>query len=377
MKRHIQKCAVIASVALFSALIVSMGCNRKHERPEIRVGVIVPLTGGAADFGKWAKRGVDLAVSALNSNSASKFSFRAVYEDHQMDVKQGVTSFKKLADIDNVKAVVTSGSGVVLAIAPEADRAHIIQLNYAAVSPAICGSGDYTFTLVNNADVETDEIAELAIKKLRIAKVAILYANAAYGVTTKDSVVKSFKSRGGEILGEIAFQEGFTDIRAQLLQIKEMNPPAVYFIATIKDSGRLLKQAKELGVTTQWLTYNAFESPEVLSIAGDAADGVIYTSSNLFDLPNPPASASSFLRAYMNAYGERPNIYTATAYDSIMLLSRAIAQSDGTQEGIRSALTRTSDYEGAGGRIAFDSHGCVKKLVFLKAVRQGRFVVYE
>lgn len=366
------------ALVVISVAMMMTDCSRHSNTAEIKIGVIVPLTGGAAEFGKWARNGVELAVGELNQHrNASAPSFIALYEDHQMDVKLGVSAFNKLVDLSRVSAVVTSGSGVVLAIAPEADRTHTLQLNYAAVSPKVCGAGKYTFTLVNSADVETDDIAALAINQLKLNKVAILYANAAYGVTTKDAVVRSFTKAGGQILGTVAFPENFTDLRAQILQLKELKPPAVYFIATIKDSGRLLKQAGELGLKTQWLTYNAFESPEVLQIAGGAADGVIYTSSNLFDLQNPPSKGRAFLESYVSKYGERPNLYSATAYDAVQLLALAESSADRSPEGLQKFLASVRNYPGANGTITFDERGCVHKPVFLKTVRGNHFEVYQ
>jgi len=155
-----------------------------------------------------------------------------------------------------------------------------------------------------------------------------------------------------------------------------MNVPAIYFAATIKDSGSFLKQADELGLKAQWLSYNAFESDEVIKIAGLAANGVIYTSSNLFDLPHPGIKPNHFFDAYLSKYGERPNLYAATAYDSVFLLAKAQKSSDGTKEGIQRALASTSNYQGASGVITFDSDGCVRKPVFLKIVRDGQFKRY-
>ena len=355
---------------------ISFSCS-KEKPEEVKIGVIVPLTGAAADFGKWAQNGIELAVTESNKdNGTSKKRFRAIYEDNQMNPKVALSAFNKLVDVDHVSGVITSGSGVVLAIAPVAEKYRTVQLNHAAVSPAIRQAGKYTFTLVNDANVETDEIARVVYRQLGVKKLAVLYANAAYGVGTKDALVRSFTHQGGTVSETIAFPEDFIDIRAQLLQLKELNPPAVYFIATIKDSGRLLKQARELGFKTQWFTYNAFESPEILKIAGIAAEGVIYTSSNLFDSPNLQPEPKQFLDCYLSTYGERPNLYAATAYDAMRLLALASISSDGSKEGIQRFLASVTNYHGASGMITFDQDGSVQKPVFLKTVRDGQFALY-
>ena len=366
---------VLVMLILCGLLFLFLSPNRKPN--ETRIGVIVPLTGAAADFGKWAQNGTELAIEELNNGEAHEIHFKAVYEDNQMNPAVSLSAFRKLTNVDEVVGVITSGSGVVLAIAPVAEQKHIVQINHAAVSPAIRNAGEYTFTLVNDANVETDEIAQLLHDKLAIKKLAILYANTAYGVGTKDALVKSFDGVGGNVMASIAFSEDFTDIRTQLIQLKEMNPPAIYFIATIKDSARLLKQARELGIKTQWLSFNAFESPEILKIAGEAAEGVIYTSSNLFDLPNPQPKSKQFFDSYCAKYGERPNLYAATAYDAMHILALACSSAEDTGKSIRDTIASLSNYQGASGVITFDEDGCVRKAVFLKTVKNGKFDIYS
>lgn len=368
---------VPALTFLTVSTLLLAGLNACRKPAELRIGIIVPLTGGSADFGRWAHNGVELALAELNRQGAlSGKRFVGLYEDTQMEPKLGLSAFKKLVSVDEVTAVMTAGSGVVLAIAPEAESTRTVQINYSAVNPGIRKAGQYTFTLVNDAEVEAEEIARFAYQTLGIREIAVAYANASYGVGTRDAVAHSFSRHGGKIVGTVAFPEDFTDVRAQILQLAEMKAQAVYLVATINDSGRLLTQAAELGFKTQWLSYNPFESPEVVRIAGAAADGVIFTSSNPFDLPDTDDKPKQFLDAYVAKYGERPNLYAATAYDAVFLLAHAKMSSDGTREGIQRALASVSGYQGVSGIISFDEDGCAHRPVFIKTVRDGRFVMY-
>lgn len=263
----------------------------------------------------------------------------------------------------------------VLGIAPVAESNKIPQLNHAAVSPKIRDAGDYTFTLVNDADIETDEMAKLVINKHGLKDLAVLYANTSYGVGTKDAVVRSFAKLGGRIVSTESFEENPTDFRAQLFKLMKAKPQATYFVANIKDSGRLLKQAQELGFKTQWVSYNAFESPEVINIAGQAAEGVIYTSSNLFDKSLTSEKEKSFHEKYLKKYVIAPNIYAATAYDAVHLIALAHENTNGSGEAMKNFLYKIKDYEGASGLINFDATGSARKPVFLKTVRNSKFDV--
>lgn len=361
-------------IIILVSLVAVLGCSVKKDK-ELNIGVIVPLTGGAADFGMWAQNGINIAVEELHEKPGPKI--KVYFEDSRMNTTEGISAFNKLASVNHVSAVITSGSGVVLGIAPVAEVAKIPQLNHAAVSPTIRDAGDYTFTLVNDANIETDEMSKLIINQLGLKRMAVLYADTSYGAGTKDAVVKSFKKLGGEIITTESFEENSTDFRVQLLKLKSEKPQATYFIANIKDSGRLLKQAQELGVQTQWVSYNAFESPEVINIAGQAADGVIYTSSNLFDKSLTSEIERSFYNKYLKKYGVAPNIYAATAYDAVYLINLAYLNTDGSGEAMKNVLYKIKDYKGASGLINFDGTGSARKPVFLKIVKNGKFIVYN
>jgi len=368
------------SVALIIAtllLTIDLSCTKKSSK-EVRLGAILPLTGVAADIGRWAKEGIDLAVREINGTEVnSKLRIQVFYENSKLDPREGLTSFQKVVDLHKVVAVITSGSGIVLSIAPEAERLHVVQMNYSAVDPQISRAGDYTFSLVNNSDIETEAMTRFVLDSLGFKEMAILYANTSYGVGTRDAMVHNFEAGGGKIIGTEAYAENVVDVKPVLIKLKSLRPPAVYLPGTIKDASTILKQSMEVGFKTQWLSYNAIEGPQIIEIAGNAAEGLIYTSSNLYDLRLTEAEVEKFYDKYKQTYNAEPTIYAATAYDAVMLIAEAAGRVEGTGEHVKDYLHKVKDYRGASGTISFDSTGSVRKPVFFKVVRNRRFLVYS
>ncbi|MBI4546435.1 MAG: penicillin-binding protein activator [Ignavibacteriae bacterium] len=367
--------SIITIILIVATLYIS--CTKESPK-EIKIGAILPLTGVAADIGRWAKEGIDLAVADIDSaNLNSKIQVKIFYDDSKLDSREGVTAFKKQVDLNKIVAVITSGSGVVLSIGPEAERLHVVQINYSAVNPQIRLAGDYTFSLVNYSDIETEEMARFVLDSLGIRQIAILYASTSYGVGTRDAMIHNFEARGGRILGMEAYSENVVDVKPILTKLKILKPPAVYLPGTIKDAATILRQSVEVGFKTRWLSYNAIEGPNLIDIAGNAAEGLIYTSSNLYDLSLTRDEEKKFYAKYKQTYGAEPTIYAATAYDAVMLVAKATAQSQVTGQAIKDYLYKVKDYYGASGIISFDSTGSVRKPVFLKTVRNGQFVVFS
>jgi branched-chain amino acid transport system substrate-binding protein len=347
----------------------------KQESQEVSIGAILPLTGVASDIGKDAEKGIQMATDEINAGLNGQKRLKVHFEDSQMNSTIALTAFKKMVEVDHIVAVITSGSGVVLSIAPEAERRRVVQINYAAVNPAIRFAGDYTFSLVNDSHIETEAMAKFTFNNLQVRELVILYANTSYGVGTKDAMTHNFESLGGKVVGSEAYNENIVDARPILSKIKPLRPHAIYLPGTIKDAATILRQAVEVGLKTQWLSYNAIEGPSLIQIAGNAAEGLIYTSSNLYDLPLKNNEGKRFFNEFNRKYGTTPSIYSAIAYDAVNLLMSCAEHTHGTGEEIKNELYKITDYKGASGIISFDSTGSVRMPVFIKIIKNGRFVV--
>ncbi len=82
---------------------------------EFNVGVALPLTGLAADYGVAYKKGIEMAL-ADSADAATKV--KVVYEDHQYDNKMALSAVRKLVSADKVNAVAVWGWNPSEAIAP-------------------------------------------------------------------------------------------------------------------------------------------------------------------------------------------------------------------------------------------------------------------
>ena len=116
------KRALLWTLAIAAAIgLIGFAVLRSRNPEEIRVGVLVPLTGGAASYGENARKGAELALKEF---SASHPSLRVTLrvEDSRGEAAVGLTAANKLVDLDHVVAIMGCvTSGVTLAVAPQAN----------------------------------------------------------------------------------------------------------------------------------------------------------------------------------------------------------------------------------------------------------------
>ena len=115
------------------SLLLIYGCSYKNvnsNTKNIKIGLILPLTGDIAKFGEGMLNAAELA-----RNDSDKNVTLIVEDDKSCDQKESVTAINKLILVDKVKAVVGSVcSHSMLAISPIAENNHIILISPSATS---------------------------------------------------------------------------------------------------------------------------------------------------------------------------------------------------------------------------------------------------
>ncbi len=359
-------------ITLLATFVANTGCKKQPE--EIKIGAILPLTGEAAKYGDAAKKGIDLAIEEINSAGGIKGKkVQAVYEDSQGDPKLGVAAMHKLVTVDKVSTAIGDlFSSVTLAIAPLANKNKIVLLSPASSSPKITDAGDYIFRNCPSDVYEGSIMANYAYNKLGYRNVVLLYINNEYGVGIKDVFKKNFSEKGGVVVAEETFDQNATDFRSQLTKIKKATSEAIYLVG-YKEMGYILKQAKEIGIRTQFLSTVMFEDPEILKIAKNAAEGVIYSAS-AFDPKSENTVIQNFVKSFEEKYNQVPDIFAGLSYDATKIMSIAITQGGYSGEGIKTAMYNVKNYPGVAGETSFDANGDAILSPIIKQVKNGKFV---
>lgn len=335
----------------------------------IKIGVILPLTGEIARYGEEMKRGIELAIEKNKETRMEVF-----YEDHKFDAKEGISAYQKLKNINEVKIMIIATGPVALATSPLANNDQILQMAIAATSPKYTSENDFTFRVTARAEAEDKELAKVIFPRYK--NVGLLYVNSEFGL----GHYGSFKSESEKLKGNIVVEENYladdTDFRTQLLKIKSKNPEAVFLISTAKSAGIILKQAKELGIKTQFFGMRALQSQDLISIAGETANGILYTYS--FDPQSENQEIKVFVEKYKTKYNEVPTSYVAEGYDALDLIIKAVKECKEVDTTcMKTKLTEIKDYPGILGLLTFDKNGDVYYPYFIKTVKDGEFVKYE
>jgi branched-chain amino acid transport system substrate-binding protein len=341
---------------------------------EVVLGALLPLSGDTSAYGANAQNAIELAVSQANAaGGIGGQRIRVVYGDTQADPDVGTAAFDELVENTSLSAVIgPMSSPVAMAVAPLCEEQHVVVISPSASNPDLTSAGDYIFRDCLSDREEGVALADLAFDTLGYKAAALFYIDNAYGQGLADVFADRFEASDGTLVARETFEQDATSYDESLANIAAADPDVIVLIGYAQ-TGQILVDARAAGLNQQVLSSVMFDNPEILATAGDAAEGVLFTTwAPPPDTPNPERSA--FSAAYQDAYSAAPGIFAAEAYDAARLLIAAIEANGDTADGIRDALYSVQGYPGASGTISFDSNGDCIKPVHVKKVEGGRFV---
>jgi len=371
--------AGIAVVLLLVAgLFVVLSRHDTSQPDEYRIGVLLSLTGRGATYGQRALKGMQIALDELNETAQFRtHPLKLLVEDTQSSASRALSGFRKLIDIDHVPVVVGLVlSDEVLTCAPVANEREVVLLSTAAGSDKIKDAGDYIFRNRESATLQADAIAKASIQRFGIKEIAILHSNAANGISYRNRFKDAVQRLGGTILMTVGYNEGKTDYRAEIEQLRGNSPNSVYLAGLDNELGLILKQAKEVGFTAQFFASAGAISQKLLDIAGSGAEGLVCGSAP-FNTESDDPCIRDFVLSFRTRFGEQPDWIAANSYDAIYMLSALFKDGAKDADQIKDSLYAMKDFPGVGGRTTFDANGEVAKPISLVMVRNGTFVSLE
>ena len=346
----------------------------------IKIGFFAPITGPAAADGASAKNAVELGVKDVNASGGIKGKkVELIVYDDRLKGEEAVAIANKLIEKDKVVGVVSgSYSGPTRVSAPIFQKAGMPMVAGYAVHPDVTWDpnakkpNDFMFRNGFLGEIEGAAAAQFAVKDLKAQKISMIYMDNDFGRSISAGFAARAEKLGSKILAKEMYKfPGEKDFRPFLTRIKEGNPDVIFAAGYYNEAASIVRQAKELGIKSQILGEEGFDSPKFLEIAGPAAEGVIIATN--LDRDDPRPLVQNFIKNYKEAYKEDADMVGASSYDAFMILVDAIKKAGTDAKAIQKALLETKDYNGLTGKISRFVEGEVVKPVQIQIVKEGKF----
>ncbi len=382
----------VGALLLVLAMGALLGCNppkeeeggkqattqvAKQQAREIVIGADLELTGPTATFGQSALKGIKMAVDEINAAGGIKGArIKLLEQDNKGQSQEAVNVAKKFAYQDQVDILVGAiASTLSIKMAAVAEEAELPMVTPASTNPAVTVDNEgnvrkWVFRATFTDDFQGEILARFVYEDLGAKRIAIFYdAGQDYSKGVYQRVKDVFTSLGGEVVAEATFTQEDIDFRAKLTKFKESDFDVLVVSGYYDKAGLILKQAREVGLDKQVVGPDGFDSEELITIAGEAANGVYFTTHFAPDDPDP--KVQKFVQDYKARYGgEDPDAIAVLGYDAMYIIKDALMRAESfSRADIRDALETVKEVSVTTGTVTIDQqHNAFKPLVIVKIV---------
>ena len=344
------------SLALGTAALLAAPRLARAE-DTIKIGVLSPNTGPAAEAGRLQQNGIRMAVDAANEHGVLGRKLEVVIEDDQTSNPGAVLAFSRLASQPDIAAFIGPiRSTQVNAMAPDVLKTGKPML-FGGTDPSLTQQGNkWLFRCRPNDSYSAKVIAEFGAADLKKQKWAVVYSTDTFGTNGSKALVEALKDKGITPLLTQGYTNQASDYTAVVLAVRQSGADVLGSYFTFEsDLGIFARQLRQLGVSIPWVGSPSIVNTTALNLGGRALYGTYGVADYAVDAT--PAS-KAFGDKYLALYKALPDNQSSYAFDAVNLIARAVADAGGTDpEKLRAALAGIKGFAGAEGEYNFDDKG--------------------
>src|SRR5271154_3435736 len=330
----------------------------RAEGDTIKIGMVLPVTGPAADSGKYALAGAKIALDRVNkAGGALGKQVELVTEDDQTTNPGAVLAFSKLAAQPDIVAFI----GRIRATQSQAMAADILKTGkpvcFGGTDPRLTKMGNpWLIRFRPNDSYSGRVIASYGLETLGKKNWAIVHSTDAFGTGGFKALSAALDKLGGKVAIDQGYPNQSQDFTPVVLAIKSSGADVIGSYFTFdNDLAIFARQLRQLGVALPWVGSPSIITVGSVKLAGAALFGTFGVADYAVD--SSPA-AKEFARLYSAVSNAPADNYSSWTYDAIGVLSAAINKAGSTDpDKIRAAILSTKGYKGAEGEYNFDEFG--------------------
>ena len=330
--------------------------NSERDPPTVKIGFLNPVTGPVAVYASGWTSSTQIALTEINSNQ-NYYDFEIVYADSGCDGTMAESAAQSLIDAGVVGVVGAACSGASIGANAVLSAAGIPMISYASSSPALSDDTAYPdFFRVVPSDALQGQALSAVVQADMPANgtVGLIHMTNDYGAGLADSFSADFTAAGHNLCTTIGYDEWITDFSAVVQSMVDNGCTSAVLASYNADGGMILDEMALQGWSGQVYGGDGLCGTGLASDMSSSVDGVTCTIPRI----GMQTSVSlEFISTCLNNSDCASGIYTAEAYDAMMIMFESYIQSAGGNQ-LNQQISITGQYwEGASGWITFDSNG--------------------
>ncbi|MEE8815928.1 MAG: ABC transporter substrate-binding protein [Lachnospiraceae bacterium] len=348
-----------------------------------KIGVIGPLTGGAAQYGNGVANAAQIAVDEINAaGGMNGYQVELQSEDDALDNQQSVNCYNTLKDWGMQFLLGSVTSACSIAVSEETHNDNMFQLTPSG-SAVDCVKYDNAFRVCFSDPNQGTKSAQYIGEHKLATNVAIIYDSSdVYSSGIMSAFTTEAANQGLNIVSSTAFTaDSKTDFSSQVQQAKDAGADLVFLPIYYTEAALILQQANAIGYSPIFFGCDGLDG--ILSVENfdtSLAEGVMLLTPFAADATDD--LTVNFVKSYKDAYGDTPNQFAADAYDGVYAIKAAVEEAGITPDmsvsdicdAMKDAMTKISVHGLTGDPITWTADGEPEKEPKAVVIKDGAYV---
>jgi len=324
----------------------------------IKLGMVVPMTGAAAESGSFAQTGAKIALEQVNkAGGVLGKPLELVFEDDQTTNPGAVLAFSKLASQPDIVAFLGSiRSTQMHAMAPDMLKVGK-PVGFGGTDPNLTKlNNPWLFRFRPNDSYSGKVIAQFGVKELGKKKWAIVHSTDAFGTAGGKALADALPDNGATLALDQGYANQSQDFTPVVLAVRQSGADILGTYFTFEtDLGIFARQLRQLGVNIPWVGSPSIVNVSALKLAGPA----LHNTYGVADYAEDSSPASkAFATAYRDIRKVAPDNQSSWTFDAVTCLAMAMNKAGSTEPNkVREAMLAIRGHKGAEGEYNFDKNG--------------------
>lgn len=373
MKRFIK----YSMMAVLALSLAACSTDKPSDGTKVVLGANFDLTGAGAQYGEAEKKGTELAVKLYNEAGGFKGeNVELIIVDGKSDPQESYQAQTKLAEKGVFAIVGATISGTSEQAVRASGEVEVPTVSPSATSDLVTNDGTkghpYGYRVCYSDMFQAVTMANFTKDKgfTKVAVIADSSSEYAQGLSKK--YIETVEDLGVAVVVTEYYTAGDSDFSAMLTKVKgNPNVEAVFIPGYYSEVGPLLAQAHDLGLNLPVLGVDGYESNEFIELAGAEALNNVFYSNHYSKLIDSEAH-SKFVDAFEKEYGEKPNGFSALAYDATNLVLDALGRAgEADAKKVNEAIKNTKNFEAVTGVISINDLHNAEKATYVVELKDG------
>lgn len=371
---------LIASI-LLSAMLGLNVCSPSggdSSQANIRLGIVLSLSGEKSTYGVDCLNGIEMAVDLANVMGGVKDrKIELVVVDDSSSTVKTMAAMQRLASDRSILGIIGgTSSKLALADAGLAQELRVPFLSPLATNPEVTETGSYVSRICFIDPYQGSAMAEYSYRYLKVRTAGvILNPDDEYSLGLAAYFMKSYTRLGGQVVFEVFQNDSGLDSASVISAIREKKPDAVFMPGYHTAAAELVRLVKDNDLGIVMLGGDGWESAEFSTATASllTEDDRVFITTH-FSPDNTEPLVYRFVSDYQTRFGERPTAPAALGYDAGGFLCTALRRTPQlTRDALAGSINSITDYNGITGTISInEKRDPVKNVVILRA-HGGKF----